>query len=159
MWEKVTIYGVHLANSSWVELIWLSIGMDGLFLWVTNFIRHLYGVRKFYVLMQPRAHPSGHAVWGAGLRPLACWGCGFESRQVHGCLSVVSVVCVQVEVCVSSWSLVQRNPTECSVSECYREASLMRSPWPNGGCCATRVGGTYKVLRYRLEIHLLYILY
>jgi hypothetical protein len=34
------------------------------------------------------------AVWGVGLRPLACWG-GFESHRGHGCLSVVSVVCCQ----------------------------------------------------------------
>ena len=38
------------------------------------------------------ADPSGRAVEGVGLRPLAYWDYGFESRQVHGCLSVVSVV-------------------------------------------------------------------
>jgi len=27
-----------------------------------------------------------------GLRPLACWDYGFESRYGHGCLSLVSVV-------------------------------------------------------------------
>jgi len=32
------------------------------------------------------------------------------------CLSLLSVVCCQVKVCVSGWSLVQRIPTECSVS-------------------------------------------
>jgi hypothetical protein len=35
----------------------------------------------------------------------------------------VSVVCCQVEVSASGWSLIQRNPTECGVSECDREAS------------------------------------
>jgi hypothetical protein len=30
---------------------------------------------------------------------------------------LVSVVCCQVEVSATSWSLVQRNPTECSVSK------------------------------------------
>ena len=34
-----------------------------------------------------------------GLRPLACWDCGFESRRGHGCLSLVSDGCCQVEVC------------------------------------------------------------
>jgi hypothetical protein len=30
-----------------------------------------------------------------------------------------------------SWSLVQRSPTECGVSNvCDREASVMRRPWP-----------------------------
>ena len=46
------------------------------------------------------------------------WDCGFESRRVHGCLSLGSVVCSQVEVSAMGWSLVQRSPTECCVSEC-----------------------------------------
>jgi len=53
-----------------------------------------------------------------GLRPIACWDCGFESHRGHGGLSVVSVVCCQVEVCATGWSLVQRSPTDCDVSLC-----------------------------------------
>jgi hypothetical protein len=26
-------------------------------------------------------------------------------------------------------------PEECGVSECDREASIMRRPWPSRGCC------------------------
>jgi hypothetical protein len=48
----------------------------------------------------------------------------------HGCLSVVIVVCCQVEVSALVSSLVQRSPTECSVSECDNESSIMRRPWP-----------------------------
>jgi hypothetical protein len=44
-----------------------------------------------------------------------------------------SVVCCQVEVSVMGWSIIQRSPTECGVSECDREASIMRRPWPWGG--------------------------
>ena len=51
--------------------------------------------------MHYRAKPSGRAVYGVGLRPLACRECGLESHRGHGCLSVVSVVCCQVEVSVS----------------------------------------------------------
>jgi hypothetical protein len=40
------------------------------------------------------ATPSGRTVYGACLRPIACWDCGSESRQWHGWLSLVSVVCV-----------------------------------------------------------------
>ena len=42
----------------------------------------------------------GGSEWprGLGRRSAACWDCGFESRRQHGCLSVVSVVCCQVEV-------------------------------------------------------------
>jgi hypothetical protein len=35
----------------------------------------------------------------------------------RGCLSLVSVVCCQVEISASGWSLVQRSPTECGVSK------------------------------------------
>jgi hypothetical protein len=35
----------------------------------------------------------------------------------------VSVVCCQVEVSATGWSLVQRSPTECGVSEYDSEAS------------------------------------
>jgi len=52
-------------------------------------------------------YEGGWAVQGLGLRPLACWDCGFKSPWGHGCLSVVSVVCCQVEVCAMSWSFVQ----------------------------------------------------
>jgi hypothetical protein len=62
------------------------------------------------------ANPSGRAVYSVGLRPLACWDCGFESHRGHGCLSVVGVVCCQEEVSATSWSLVQRSPTDCGAS-------------------------------------------
>jgi hypothetical protein len=71
-----------------------------------------------------------------GLLPFACLDCGFESLRGHGCLSVVSVLCCQVEVSATGWSLVQRSPTDCGVSECDREASIMWRPWPTGGCRA-----------------------
>ena len=51
-----------------------------------------------------------------GLRPLARWDCGFESRRGHVRLSLVSVVCFQVEVSAWDRSLVQRIPTKCGVS-------------------------------------------
>jgi len=30
------------------------------------------------------------------------------------------------------------SPIDCDVSECDRETSTMRRPWPNRGCCAMR---------------------
>jgi len=50
--------------------------------------------------------------------PLACCDRGFESHPGHGCLSVVSVVCCQIEVSVTDWSFVQRSPTDCGASLC-----------------------------------------
>ena len=41
------------------------------------------------------AGPSGTAVEGVGLRPLACWYCGFEFRLENGCMSARSFVCCQ----------------------------------------------------------------
>jgi hypothetical protein len=58
---------------------------------------------------------------------------GFESRRGHRGLSYVTVVCFQVDSSGSVWSLVQRSPTECGVSECDCEASIMRGPWYCGG--------------------------
>ena len=49
------------------------------------------------------------------------------SRDMDVCL--VNVVCYQLEVSATGWSLVQRSPIECGVSECDRDASIMRRPW------------------------------
>jgi len=47
---------------------------------------------------------------------------------------------VSCECCVfsgaSGRSLVQRDPTECGVTVCDCEASIMRKPWPSRGCYA-----------------------
>ena len=55
-------------------------------------------------------------------------------------MSVASVVCCQIEVSASDWSLVQRSPTESSVglSECDNEGPIMRRPWPTSACCAVK---------------------
>ena len=54
----------------------------------------------------------------SGCRSLTYWDRGFESHRGHGYLSVVSVVCCQVEVSATSWSPVQRSPTGCAASLC-----------------------------------------
>ena len=46
----------------------------------------------------------------------------------HGRLSVVSVVCCQVEVSATDWSLVQRSPTDCGASLC-----VIKKPRKRGG--------------------------
>ena len=94
-----------------------------------------FSAEKKARLIITNTDPSGRAVYGVGLRPLACWDCGFEFRRGHGCLSLVSDMWCQVEVSASGWSLVQRSPTKCGVSECDREASIMRRSWPTRGWC------------------------
>ena len=67
------------------------------------------------------------------MRTLACWDCGFESCRRHGCLSVVSVVCCQVEVCSSTGlSPVQSSSTGRGMSECDRETSYFEAITRNG---------------------------
>jgi hypothetical protein len=77
---------------------------------------------------------GGRGTTEKGLRLLACWDCGFESRLGHGCLSRVNVACFHVEISALNRSSVQRSPTECGVSECRLEASVVRRPWPIRGC-------------------------
>ena len=48
-------------------------------------------------------------------------------RIPPGCLSVVSVVCCQVEVSATDWSLVQ-SPTDCGASLC-----MIKKPRKRGG--------------------------
>jgi hypothetical protein len=50
--------------------------------------------------------------------------CRFESRRGHECLSLASVLCCQVEVTVSGWSLVQRSPTDCVWHWVYSVAAV-----------------------------------
>jgi hypothetical protein len=45
-------------------------------------------------------------------------------------MSVVNVVCCQVEVSVTDRSLVQRSPVKCGVSARDRESSIIRRPDP-----------------------------
>ena len=66
----------------------------------------------------PVAEPSKAWVYGRSLVGTA------GSNPAEGmAVSAVIVLCCQVEVSASGWSLVQRSPTECGVSECDREAS------------------------------------
>jgi len=64
----------------------------------------------------------------------------------------MSVVCWQVKVSVSGQSLVQRSPTECGVSECDCEASIMR-PWCTSGCLAIKKRGGGLILKFCVMIH------
>jgi len=77
--------------------------------------------------MEHISHHNDRAVYGVGLRLVACWDWGFLSCRGHGCLSLVSAVLSGRRLCVGLIP-VQRSPTSCGMSECDREASIMRSP-------------------------------
>jgi hypothetical protein len=80
-----------------------------------------------------------------GLPLFACYDCELESRRGHGCLSLVSVVCCDIEADHASRVVLQ----ECGASECDREATGMRGPWPTRGCCAIGVG--FKNVEYVVQ--------
>jgi len=98
----------------------------------------------------------GRFQWPCGLK------CGSEGARLLGLririppvirISVsCKCVCFQVEVSASGWSLVQRIPTKCGVSEDDREASIISRLWPTGGCCATgkKVTNVKVVLSYTI---------
>ena len=86
-----------------------------------------------------RANPGGRAFSGVVLRPLGCWECGFKYCRSHESLFLVSVVCWQVEVFAWGWSLVQRGSTERDMSECEREVTTLKRPWPTRYSCAIKI--------------------
>jgi hypothetical protein len=84
-----------------------------------------------------KSNPGGRVFQGG--RTLAYWDCGFKSRQWHGCLSLRSVACCQVEVSSKGWLLVPRGPTDCGVSSEHDcEVWTMRRLWPTKGCSAVK---------------------
>ena len=83
-----------------------------------------YSIMKhqpFWIYNTVRA-PVPVAARSAAARLLGLW---VRIPPGHGSLFLVSVVCCQVEVSALGWSLNQRSPTECVVSESYREALIM----------------------------------
>ena len=52
---------------------------------VFYFLRDEFNNILTYVFLN-HADRNGRALYGVGLRPLACWDCGFESRRGRGCL-------------------------------------------------------------------------
>jgi hypothetical protein len=98
----------------------------GLYVYTRKLLTYCHYTKAIPVTAQSRA-------WVCDLSTY--WYCGFESLLEHACLSFVSVVCCPVEVSASGWSLVERRPTECGVSECDRETLILRT-WPIRDTCA-----------------------
>ena len=79
----------------------------------------------------PTAVATRFKVWVYG-RSLADIVASNPTGGMDVCLLWILCV-VQVLVSATGWSLVQGNPTEFGESECDREVSIMRRPWPPGG--------------------------
>jgi len=85
--------------------------------------------KRFFFCSLPQIVPNGGESYLSSCSGLTtCWDCGYKSREEHGCLSLVSVLCVLSEVSATSWSLVQRIPSDCAASEwlwsIYNEETL-----------------------------------
>jgi len=74
---------------------------------------------------------------------------------------VVSVVCCQVEVSATSWSLVRRSPTGCGVSECDIQPRQCGGLGPAGGCRESeiRLMWTIGSTEYTLDVNTLVSLF
>jgi hypothetical protein len=121
-----TSNGVGLSENNFLQVALSVVFID----------THLKNIISVFVDLLLREVCSLCVIW------YVLWDYGFESRQGHRCLFLVSVVCCQVKVSASGWSLVQRSSTEFGVSECNREAWIMSTPWPTKGCCVVGKKGT-----------------
>ena len=83
-----------------------------------DFVIRYFGYFGYSITLSVEVtNPGCRAVEGVGLRPLACWDCGFKFRQGQGYLSRVSDMYCTARGFATGRSLVQRRPTEC-VIEC-----------------------------------------
>ena len=114
--------------SRMVSRVWYCLPVDNGALVVVVVVRNSVCTSKRYICWYQ--WPRGLKRGSAAARFLA-----LRVRILLGAwlLSLVCAVCCQVEVSALGWSLDQRGPTDCGVSECDREASIMRRPWPTGG--------------------------
>jgi hypothetical protein len=85
--------------------------------------------------------PRGLRRGSAATRFLGLW---VRMPGGHGYLFLASVVCCQVGVSDSGWSLVQRSPTECGTSKMRVIAKpRKRRPWPEYGPTGHRKQNEY----------------
>ena len=101
-------------------------------------------VRAYQHRGLPIAVAARSKAWVCGLSLVGFVGSS-PAGSMDVCLSVASVVCCQVEVSVTSWSLVQRSRTECLCV--YRGTS---GPQGTAKPCGGE-GGTYTLGRLYVE--------
>jgi hypothetical protein len=86
--------------------------------------------RKYIMCEWPITVAARFKAWIGGGRLLGVW-----VRIPPEGVEFVSCECYQLEVSATGSSLACRSPTDCGVSECDREAWIIRRPWPTRGCC------------------------
>ena len=93
---------------------------------------------------------------GCDLTPIPATACLMElwvRIPLGSCISLVSVVYLQVAVSASGWSLVQLSLRVCVSDERDREASTIRGFWLITGCCA-KVGGGEEYIYIYIYIYI-----
>jgi hypothetical protein len=105
----------HLLDQEYFQMLFLFFHGSLPFFYISFIVMYFlpHPHPFFFILL---IHVNCRSQWPRGLRPLTCWECGLESHRGHGCLSVLIVVCCQVEVSATNRSLVHRSPTECGAS-------------------------------------------
>ena len=89
--------------------------------------------------------PSGRAASGVGLRPHACWDCGYESHRWHGCVSSECGVLSGRGLCDELIIHPEESYRLWCVVVCDLENSRMRRTWHTWGCRAKNVNGRHAV--------------
>jgi hypothetical protein len=109
--------------------------------------------QKLWGLHNPKTNncrsrrPCGLRRWSAAAGLLGLW----VRIPLGACLSVVSVVCCQVEVSTTGHSLFQKSPTKCGMSEGDREAWIIRRPWPTEWLLHHGGGGGRKIINTNVQ--------
>jgi hypothetical protein len=80
----------------------------------TKHINTLCGQNVELLNVKPAVRKETAGLWKVNMWTV--WNKNPQHVGGHGCLSVVIVVCCQVEVSATNWSLVQRCPTDCGAS-------------------------------------------
>jgi hypothetical protein len=104
-------------------------------LMVLHTYKHMQ-ISMTYTKQHTKGHGNTSFSWSRLLRSLmhgsavARWVGFWVRTPSEVCMSLVSAVCYQAEVTASDWSLVQRSPIYCEVSECDYITSIMWRHWP-----------------------------
>jgi len=124
------LLGVHFLHVSRIRVKSLTLRLLMSYIYIYIYMEHLF----LMFLDHTRRSTVGRTPldeWSARRRDLYLTTHNTHNRQIsvppvgfeptisgHGYLSVVSVVCCQVEVSATRWSLVQRSPTDYGASLC-----------------------------------------
>jgi hypothetical protein len=124
-WHKCEKWRNEVLVSAIFEFVGNPIISDDTYICVTIVCSSRNGMNSYYtscrnIWFEPIPVTALSKAWVSG-RSLAVIVGSNTACGMDVCL--LRVLCVEVEVHASGWTLVQRSPNECGVNECDREAS------------------------------------